>query len=259
MVIDLFISSRCERVKWSKSSLDFRWNLTKPESNLLPRSVPKDVCVRAREYCFITWVPIWGVYIDYNNNGYHGFVSLRAFIWVPIWGVYCVRGWWYGYHWICLIESFSNEYQYEGSIVWGGDDMCTIGFVSLRAFKWVPIWGVYCVRGWWMILWICLMELNMCVWVWVGGWRSGGGGMNKTDRWRQSVEISASFSAPLDGSFSDLHNVRLCSCGWEGTSRSNQNIESISVCGYQRTHPTSCTDLHVHVHGYSITRTSNKT
>ena len=34
-------------------------------------------------------------------------------------------------------------------IWWGGDGMGTIGFVSLRAFKWVPIWVVYCVRGWW--------------------------------------------------------------------------------------------------------------
>ena len=117
-----------------------------------------------------------------------GFVSLRAFKWVPIWGVYCVWGWWYGYHRICLTERFqishnmrgllcdtegvmlwvpldlshwelSNEYQYEGFIVWGGDAMGNIGFVSLRAFKWVPIWGVYCVRGWcYGYHWICLIE-----------------------------------------------------------------------------------------------------
>ena len=109
-----------------------------------------------------------------DDMGTIGFVSLRAFKWLPIWGVYCVRGWWYGYHWICLIESFqmttnmrgllcegvmiwvpldsshwelSNDYQYEGSIVWGGDDMGTIGFVPLGALKRVPIWEVYCVRG----------------------------------------------------------------------------------------------------------------
>ena len=112
---------------------------------------------------------VWGG----DVMGTTGFVSRRAFKWVPIWGVYCVRGWCYGYHWICLIESFqmsinmrgllcegvmiwiplglscwelSNESQYEGSIVWGGDDMGSIGFVSLRAFKWVPIIGFYCVR-----------------------------------------------------------------------------------------------------------------
>ena len=116
---------------------------------------------------------VWGG----DVMGTTGFVSRRAFKWVRIWGVYCVRGWRYRYHWLCLIESFqmspnmrgllcvrvmiwvppdlsdgalSNKSTYEGSIVWhwGGDAMGTIGFVSLRAFKWVPIWGVYCVRGW---------------------------------------------------------------------------------------------------------------
>ena len=115
-----------------------------------------------------------------------GFVSSRAFKWVPIWGVYCVRGWCYGYHWICLTESFqmstnmrgllcegvmiwvpsdlsdgelSNEWQYEGAIVWGGVVMGTTGFVSRRAFKWVRIWGVYCVRGWrYRYHWLCLIE-----------------------------------------------------------------------------------------------------
>ena len=112
---------------------------------------------------------VWGG----DATGTIGFDSLRAYKWVPIWGVYCVWGWWYGYHRICLTESFqistnmrgllcegvmiwvplglscwelSNESQYEGSIVWGGDDMGSIGFVSLRAFKWVPIWEFYCVR-----------------------------------------------------------------------------------------------------------------
>ena len=57
------------------------------------------------------------------------------------------------------VYELSNEYRYERSIAWEGDDMGTIGFVSLRAFKWVPIWGVYCVKGWWYgYYWICLTE-----------------------------------------------------------------------------------------------------
>ena len=33
------------------------------------------------------------------------------------------------------LRELSNEYQYEGSIVLGGDDMGITGFFSLRAFK----------------------------------------------------------------------------------------------------------------------------
>ena len=94
---------------------------------------------------------VWGG----DDMGSIGFVSLRAFKWVPIWGVYWVR-------WVALDLShwaLSNEYQYEGSIVWGGVDMGTIGFVGRRAFKWVPIWGVYCVRGlFYGYHWISLIE-----------------------------------------------------------------------------------------------------